>query len=114
MRIKKPLLFCLLFFGFTQVSKASHIVGGDITYKYLDSNNYEVTVTLYEDCLNGLRAAINADNPLYINIFDGNGKSIFTNFDSILITSRTQVYTSTENPCFFFDDKSMLTKIGFY
>jgi len=31
-------------------SKATHIVGGDITVKSLGSNNFEITLTFYRDC----------------------------------------------------------------
>src|SRR3989304_7344492 len=31
-------------------SKATHIIGGDITVKYLSPNNFEVTLTFYRDC----------------------------------------------------------------
>ena len=37
------LLFCMQSF-------ADHLLGGEITYKYLDGNKYEVNVTLYRDC----------------------------------------------------------------
>lgn len=42
-------LFVILLSVPTQV-KATHIIGGDITYRYIDNNNYEITLTLRRDC----------------------------------------------------------------
>ncbi|MFA6261353.1 MAG: PKD domain-containing protein [Bacteroidia bacterium] len=45
------IVFCL---GFLNSSKASHMVGADITYKCLDAQgNYKVTLVYYRDC-NGI------------------------------------------------------------
>ena len=53
---------------------ASHIVGGEFTYVYLgDSisggahyNKYKVSLSIYEDCLNGEPQAILQDNPAFL------------------------------------------------
>ena len=45
--------FIILFFGIITRSNASHIVGGDITVKWLNGNEFEVTLRFYRDCLNG-------------------------------------------------------------
>ena len=46
-------LCLLLFLSFLQKSFATHIVGGEITYKCLGHNNFEITLTVYRDCFNG-------------------------------------------------------------
>lgn len=65
------LLLTILFCG--NISKASHIVGGEITYVCLGGNNYKITISIYRDCLTGIGSAIAADNPVYISVFDGAG-----------------------------------------
>jgi len=42
-------LFCLLF----GTAKSTHIVGGEMGYKYLGSNQYRIRLDLYIDCQNG-------------------------------------------------------------
>jgi len=55
---------------------ASHLVGGDIIYKCLGGNRYELTFVLYQDCLDGSEA-IPSDNPLQYAIYKGKGVSYF-------------------------------------
>ena len=50
------------------VSKATHIVGGEIGYKCLGGNQYEITLTVYRDCDTGEAPF---DDPAYIGIYDG-------------------------------------------
>ncbi|HEY0030346.1 MAG TPA: gliding motility-associated C-terminal domain-containing protein [Bacteroidia bacterium] len=51
--MRKVLLafLCLFFFGATQLSKASHIAGGDLTYTCLGGNQYLLNLNLFVDCL---------------------------------------------------------------
>ncbi len=56
---------------------ATHIVGGEMTYKYLGSNEYELKLKLYIDCYNGSTQAIAQDLYANIGIFEGDsGKLI--------------------------------------
>ena len=61
-------LVLLLFFGvvFIPASNATHIVGGEITYRCLGSNVYEITMTVYRDCYNG---RVGFDDPAIIGIY---------------------------------------------
>ena len=97
------LVMFLMSFGIP--ARASHIVGGEVTYKCLGGNQYEITITIYEDCLTGLSDAIAQDNPAYINIFEGS-RPLFRNplapYDSIFILTppgRTLVPTNFSNAC---------------
>src|SRR5258708_36220353 len=57
------LSFCLLpMKGFS-----THIVGGILNYRYLGNNQYELTLTVYRDCLHGVPPF---DFPASIGIFD--------------------------------------------
>ncbi len=46
---------------------ATHIIGGDITLKYLGSNNYEVTLRFFRDCSAGTAGF---DNPITLGAYD--------------------------------------------
>ena len=64
-------------------ARASHIVGGEVTYIYLSDSigasnhiayhRYQVNVIIYEDCLNGQPLAIAQDNPAWLGVFEGTG-----------------------------------------
>jgi len=46
-----PKAFIVFFFLFlTFVSHASHVMGGEITYKHLGNNNYQFELVFYRDC----------------------------------------------------------------
>ncbi len=46
---------------------STHIVGGEMNYKYLGNNKYEIRMTVYRDCLHGVPPF---DDPLSIGIFN--------------------------------------------
>jgi gliding motility-associated-like protein len=57
---------------------ASHLVGGEFTYRYVGRSisglqHYQVTLTLYKDCINGQPDALAQDNPAFIAIYDAAG-----------------------------------------
>ena len=52
--------------------KATHIVGGELNYLYLGNDNYQITLTVYRDCVNGNPAAIFSDSIASLGIFDMN------------------------------------------
>lgn len=54
---------------------ATHIIGGDFSYKYLSANNYEINLNLYRDCYNGVPPF---DNPAFVTIFNSSGNVITT------------------------------------
>lgn len=85
--IKSLLLFCLLLLS-GQGVYASHMIGGDVTYRCLGGNRFEITITLYQDCLSGIGQAIDADSPAYYGIFKGGG-------DYGLVASGTAYYSTT-------------------
>ncbi len=55
--------------------KATHIVGGELNYKFLGSNNYEIRLTVYRDCYVGVPPF---DNPASVGIFDNNNNLLQT------------------------------------
>lgn len=73
----KIVCFLLFYTGIIIPAKASHIVGGEITYQHMgiDGNGYDIYrifLSIYEDCLNGSPDAILQDDPAYVKIFTGN------------------------------------------
>ena len=69
------LLFFL--FGLQSQLSATHITGAELTYQCINPNSwtYQVTVTVYRDCLNG---QANFDNNVRIFIFRGSNNSLYT------------------------------------
>lgn len=55
---------------------STHIVGGEIMYKYLSNTSttvsYRVTMLLYIDCINGKQGAIDIDVDGYLNVYSYN------------------------------------------
>lgn len=69
------ILVIALFSG--TLSYASHMIGGDVTYRCLGNNNFEITLTLYQDCLYGEPQAIFQDDPANFSIYTaGSGPSL--------------------------------------
>jgi len=70
-------IVCALFLiGMDTDVFATHIVGGEITYRCLGNNSYEITLTVYRDCYNGIP---NFDNPAPIGIYEKEGDNILIN-----------------------------------
>ncbi|MCF8247757.1 MAG: gliding motility-associated C-terminal domain-containing protein [Saprospiraceae bacterium] len=55
-------------------SKATHIVGGEMTYTCLGNNLYEIKLTIFRDCYNGVPWF---DDPASIGIFRNSNNSLF-------------------------------------
>jgi gliding motility-associated-like protein len=62
------------------MASATHIVGGEMTYKYLGSNQYRIRLDLYIDCLNGNPQAISSDATAWIGVWDGSTKRIISGY----------------------------------
>jgi gliding motility-associated-like protein len=77
-------LVLLTTFLWSGEADASHIVGGEMTYRCLGGQVYEITLTLRRDCFNGSPEA-EFDDPAHIGIFDGEGSIIRTRSDFSLL-----------------------------
>ncbi len=92
MRLKYFLLFVNLLFSSGVF--ATHIIGGEITYKYLGNNNYKITLKVYRDCNTGQAPF---DDPAVLGVFNGQGALISTlNLGN---PSVTLVQPNLNNPC---------------
>ncbi len=53
--------------------EATHIVGGEMNYVCLGNDDYEITLTVFRDCENGIP---NFDNPAHIGIFGSDNELV--------------------------------------
>ncbi len=65
--------------------RATHIVGGEITYQYSGKNNqgndvYAVRLDIYIDCDNGNPQAISQDATAFLGVFDGINGNILSGY----------------------------------
>lgn len=74
---KFQFILVLLTFGYL-TSKATHVVGGDLTYKHLQKDSFEITLVLYIDCVYGNPQAIAQDAYAMVGVFDTTGNLIKT------------------------------------
>ncbi len=72
------LFFYLFILALPGTVSASHVVGGEITYKHLGNYNYEVKLYLFIDCLNGQPGAIADDATARIAAFDGSSGALIS------------------------------------
>lgn len=89
-------LFSVLFLGISPLVRGTHIVGGEVTYKCLGNDQYEISLTVYRDCYNGVPWF---DNPAAIGVYDAN----WTLFRNILVPwnamSHDTLPITLDNPC---------------
>ena len=84
-------------------ARGTHIVGGEMTYQYLGDtaislsiyHKYKVSLSIYEDCINGNLEAIAEDNPAYFGVFG----PTYVNIDSSYFSSAISVPTNFSNSC---------------
>lgn len=73
---------------------ATHIVGGEMNYHYIANNQYEVTLTVYRDCFNGVPPF---DNPAIIGVYDQSSNLVSTT--QVFITHQQSVPNVINSPC---------------
>src|SRR5690606_29760087 len=91
-------LLCLLA-GFSGKLQASHIVGGELTYRCLGGDLYEIKLDIYQDCLSGQPDAIKQDTPAFVGILDLDIQGGGYMRDSLKATSRQLVPPNFNNSC---------------
>ncbi len=116
MRGRFSIFLFLLLTGFCIKAVATHIVGGEMTYKCLGNNVYQLRLDIYQDCLTGDPQAIAQDNPAYISIYYGDGTVYpFGNrdYDSISASSLILVPPNFKNDCVKNPPATCLRKVSF-
>lgn len=90
----KKLLLAVAFslFGLLSATevKASHIMGGELTYHWISGNNYELKLTLYRDCY-GIPAPTVAD----VNIYSSCGANMTVTLFPVSSTNITPACDTT-------------------
>ena len=97
---------CFSFFN----AMASHIVGGEMTYKYLGDTiistspfitayKYRVSLSIYEDCQNGQPEAIAQDNPAFLAVYRARMPYTYVRADSVAYTTSVPVPANFSNAC---------------
>ena len=72
LRLKLTFLIPAIFFMLPFTANATHIVGGEIGYRCLGGNQYEITLRVFRDCFNANPTAF-FDDPGIIGVYASNG-----------------------------------------
>jgi gliding motility-associated-like protein len=81
--------------------RATHIVGGEITYAYLGNDLYEITLKVYRDCGPTNTLGTGFDDEVRIGVFLPNGSSFDSEYRLYLIDAEVDyVPVVLDNPCF--------------
>jgi len=67
-KVVKQLCFFALFIFVGFQAQATHIVGGEMTYRCLGNNKYEIILTVYRDCYYG-DPSVGFDDPAWIGFY---------------------------------------------
>lgn len=93
------LLLCLLLWP-SFSAKASHIVGGEMTYNCLGNNQYEIRLTIFKDCASLFQGKNVPYDPFAnIGIFTGQGV-LLSSFSIAFGGSADTLDLSLLNPCY--------------
>jgi|GEM_PF-2651240 len=87
------LLFCF-------PAAASHMIGGGITYQYIGSNQYNVTLQTYYDVLNGEPESIAQDLPAYLSIYDLTTSALVMVDTTLMPDVDTTISAESLAPCY--------------
>ena len=84
--------FWLILLFFPLYSYSTHLIGGEMTYRYLGNDTFQIKLTVYRDCANGIPPF---DDPASIGIFDFNNNILRTY--AIALTSQADITNSIYN-----------------
>lgn len=90
--MRQTLIIILSFL--TSWSYAAHLVGGELSYRCLGANNYEVRLIIYRDCRS---SGAPFDDPAIITVYDGN--SVLHGNYFIALTSQRGLPNVAPNSC---------------
>ncbi len=75
---------------------ATHLVGGELSYKCLGGNQFEITLTIFRDDFNGVAPL---DDPARITIFNNSNNSVYKTEDMNLQNGVGVILDNDPNPC---------------
>ena len=73
---------------------ATHIVGGEMSYRCLGNDDYEITLKVYRDCLNGQASF---DSKAAVTIYDSNKQIVRNDFFDFPGSTKSNM-TKTQAP----------------
>ena len=76
------------------LTRANHIIGGEMYYQCISNNTYMFTMKLYRDCYS---SGAEFDNPAHFSIFDQNNNLV--NTVSAILSSSGFIEPDLNNPC---------------
>jgi len=94
-RIIKNTVVAIGFLLLSFVSRAEHLVGGELSYRCMGNNRYEVVLTVFRDC-NSLGADFDA--PAFVTVFNGDNDSV-QQVLRIFFSSRRRLANTPPNNC---------------
>ncbi len=90
-------VFALLFCNIGQLM-STHIVGGEMNYVCLGNDQYEITLTVFRDCENGIP---NFDDPAHIGIFGDDNERVENLGDTLGVVNIEYILDDTLDPTLF-------------
>lgn len=88
----------IVFFFCVLASRATHIAGGDITYKNLGNNLFEINMQIFLDCENGTSGAIELEQEIFISMFDAKSNTFIRDFKMTPYSTKDRI-TGTPYKC---------------
>lgn len=84
-----------------QQAWATHLIGGEISYRCINSAdaNFRITFKIYQDCIGGINNILLEDNPLNYAIFINNASYTLYTSGSVLARDSTIVPPEFDNSC---------------
>ena len=122
MKTYRYIAFIVIFSALTTFpATASHIIGGEFTYKYLGDTSigtviaqkYQVKLDIFEDCQNGQPEAIMQDNPAFLAAYV-TGSTLPYNIDTAVFFSASIRFPATiDGPCGVYEIPSCILRKTF-
>ncbi len=97
MRLYKFLLILVIFLV-PFVTKATHVVGGSLTYEHLGGATYRITFKMYRDCK---PSSIQLPNSVRIEVRQPNGSSFSPDKDIVMTKTQVSVLNPPIDTCAF-------------
>ena len=104
-------VLCFLIFSFFSFlpAKATHLIGGDISYVCLGDGEYEVILNLYRDCSPNNTTGSTFDNSATIRVYNAT-TGLYTNFVAPFDGVITDVELESNDSCVFIPEELCIEK----
>ncbi|MDC0467453.1 PKD domain-containing protein [Bacteroidia bacterium] len=106
------LLIIVFIFLSSYLANATHVIGGNVGYKYLKTNTYEISIDLFLDCFNGIPAALEDDKEIIVAFYDAKTNELI-NYDEIQVNELTTI-SKTDYNCLEYSPNSCIRAYKFY